>query len=261
MRNLSCKLFFIFITLTTAVSLETIHFSSAAEEKPENRAPAGLVVSPNSCLKALEGELILFINDPPRPVQPILWHSLDAGTIEFVTEENGCSYHFALTSKAINNTTQFSKVGILSVTAENQSNSDIQAVIWTAWKNISYVQHDKNKFQGVILGKPFTAQPSVLFEDPWNPAWTWYFKNQMLVHNQSIVYYAKNPEGWKTETWIRRVRIPYKKLTRNEPVGYKRFASTLEQGGKTGFRILVPFKPFPLSLQGKFENQISKFNN
>ncbi len=224
-----------------ALSAPTVPSFLTAVENPERTIPDGVVLTPESTLRAAEGELVLSLGIPPRFLIPLVWHNTVAGEIEFVTRENGCTYRFSVSSISSPQLPEANPIGILSVTVENTANGENQAVVWTSWR---YALKKKESFQGIVFNNQPSVSPQfVPYAETWDFSWSLFFENRAFIRDQSIVYMTSEAEQWEKEIWARRISFPYKDMNQTEPMGYQQFTVTLAKGGKASFRVFVPFRP------------------
>ncbi|MEW6234927.1 MAG: hypothetical protein AB1656_06030 [Candidatus Omnitrophota bacterium] len=212
-----------------------------------SKLPTGPVLTPHSALRAAQGELLVFIEDPPRRVVPIVWQSEAAGEISFATAEGGCHYFFTVSQRQISAATDFAKAGILAVTASNPAANNAQAVVWTAWRPSPADRDESREAFGFSLDTDRNAQIQGL-PNPfsWNPQAVWYFQQDAFMNNGETIYRIQCAPPWKRETWARRPTLPYNDLVPGNIIGYARFNVSLKSGVSSAFQICVPFQPLPM---------------
>ncbi|RJP18211.1 MAG: hypothetical protein C4527_29345 [Candidatus Omnitrophota bacterium] len=247
---------FVFTTVLSLLAISLIQSPSqtAAAEKPDRKIIDGVILTPHSTVRGAEGELNVHIGDPPRTIRPLVWENPEAGIIQFATTENNCSFQFRVSQVEIRDLSATSKAGILSVTAMNTGNAEAAAVIWTAWTNTADGMESPKAFHGVRLETPVnSALRMIPYQSQWNVANALYFKNRAFFRDRSMLYFSSAPSDWDTETWARRVSIPYHEFTPSESIGFQRNSITLARGKTAWLRVYVPFDPVPASSFESFE--------
>jgi len=222
--------------------------SYAAENRTAApRVPFGAVLTPHSALREAQGELLVFIEDPPRRAVPFVWQSGAAGEISFATSEGGCHYFFTVSQCRIGSATDAAKVGILAVTASNPSGGNAQAIVWTAWRPAPAERDESLEAFGFSLETDRNAKIQRI-PDPfsWNPQAVWYFQQDAFMNNGEAIYRMQCASPWKWETWARRPTLPYSDLVPGEAIGYARFNAALKPGATAAFHICAPFQPLAL---------------
>jgi len=221
--------------------------------------PGRMLLTPDSCLRGAEGELMPWVGNPPSRITPPAWQSSSAGIIEFATLQDGCRYHLSISQTQINAGTETLAVGILDVTAVNLTPTDLTSTVWISWRQASLQWPSLGGWRGFLVNPNPAFHPSSLSsENPWNPAWTWYFRDQAFVRNQEIVYWVPLFLGWDMETTVRLSELPYRDVMPETPVGFSRFTSKLRPNARLTLRVWVPYKPIPLERRGLLETLLSK---
>ena len=86
-------LFILFFILFSA------NLPASAQTPPSSAVFSNMIVTPNSTLRAKEGELIPLISDPPVPIIPKIWNVFSPGSVEYTTEYKGCLYQVQISQK------------------------------------------------------------------------------------------------------------------------------------------------------------------
>ncbi len=228
-----------------------------SQETPSTPTPpqprlisSGMVVTPDTALRGAEGELLIFIGDPPRSLTPFMLRSAAKGTIACSTRETNCRYDFQFSQTIIDKATDELKVGVLDITAINPSSAKTDAAVWASWRFDSDIIHKSYGF--ALDAKDHPEETAIRYEAVWNPASTWCFTDRGFVCNEKFLYYISKSLGWDKQTWVRRILKPYKDLNSNSIVGVSYFKISLDPKAQAAIQLLVPYKPLPVTQEKRF---------
>lgn len=222
--------------------------SQAISSNPLRRIAPDMVLAPETTLRGVAGELCIYLDDPPQALSPSSWRIPAAGVVACSTELKKCRYQFRFHQSPSGETPESGKIGVVDVLVSNTGAAKSTAIVWVAWR---YAYSLSANAQGVLLG---TESESVLEEyteeeNIWNPSSTWFFSNGGFVGNEGILYQVTQAEGWQRETRVRRSSLPYRDLTGQSVLGFTKFRRELEPKTQASIRIVVPYRPLPLSQQ------------
>ncbi len=212
------------------------------------------LLTTDSCLRGMEGELAPFIGINPRQAVPLTWRADASGVIHFSTQESQCRYEFHVIPLTIGDATESARVGILSVTVVNLSAQENQAVVWAAWRHAPPPEREKNGTLGFVLAPTQSPVTQLTPQaDNWNPGWAWYFHRRAFVQSGRLVYWVPEADGWEMETWARRIEAPYKDLASDSVLGYTRLTAKLAAKGEAGICVIVPYQPCSIEKLSRLE--------
>lgn len=212
-------------------------------ENSVRKIPNSLYLTPETTLRAAQGELLLFLDDPMRKVQPFVWQTTASGEIAFTTAEQGC--RFTLIAKQQNSET-IGKYAILSVTAENLISSNVKVTFWIAWRPSRAIQFSPGSPFGISLENELHTK-SPWIPDPfiWNDKAAWYFQDRSFFEDGNLIYQTMTSDAWERDIWVRRIDLPYQDMQPGGVIGFTRYQIQLPSGEKASFEVYVPFTPQP----------------
>ena len=230
-------------------------YCEEASSSPPNKQPrlisSGMVVTPDNALRGAEGELLLFIGDPPRSLTPFMLRSTAKGTVACSTREKNCRYNLQFSQSIIDKATAAIKIGVLDITAINPSSAKTNAAVWASWRFDPEIVHKSHGF--ALDSKDHPQESAIRYETVWNPASTWCFIDRGFIRNEKFVYYISKSLGWEKQTWVRRISRPYNDLNANSMVGISYFKRVLEPKAQAAIQLLVPYKPLPENQEKRLE--------
>lgn len=228
-----------------------IFFSSVRSlgAQPASLPITDFLLTPQSTLRAAEGELLTFIGTQPVPFTPLVWTISAPGVVEYSKDLEGCRYQVRVSQKSIGQATDTQPIGLLEVTAKNPSSAEITASFWTAWRHTPLGDADPEQTQGISLQiSPATATEPVPPRTRWDPAWVWYFDHLAFKRQDRTLYYVVKPEVWGDEKWVRRPDTLYSPFTPESILGYRRFSVVLPPKGEASLQVYIPFRPSRLDI-------------
>lgn len=217
------------------------------EANPIRKVPSSVLLTADGTMRVAEGELVLFCGDPPVKISPFMLHVPAAGTIAFSTTEAGCRYYFSTAQKKVGSATTVSKVGILSVTLTNLASPKTMPAFWVAWRpNRLEPIASSHSFGFTLEQNPFPSSPWIPDPFNWDHQATWYFHDHTFIQDGKVIYEVKIDESWESDSWVRRITLPYNDLKKGQLIGFSRFQTELAKGESSFLQVKVPFQPeFP----------------